>query len=124
MGDQVRDNEFAFDGKIVSIKKGVPVEVPVRIARPCRDGAFIKSNQHLNVGEKIGIIIFGLRADEFELLRYSDQPTSASSTLRTQAVVINATSWKLGLRDRIMQVGFVGNIHFDDAAEPVDIMRF
>ena len=124
MGNEVRNSEFVFDGKIVSIKRGVPVEVSARVARLCRDGAFVKSTQHLEVGEKIGIIIFGLRADEFELLRYSNQPTSVSSTLRTQAVVINATPQELGLPDHIMQVGFVGNIHFDDAAQSADVMRF
>lgn len=124
MCDDVRDDEFIFDGKIVSIQKGVPIKVSVRVARPCRNGAFIKSNLLLKAGEKIGIVIFGLNSEEFELLRYSDQPDSVPTALRTQAVVINKTGPDQCSPDFIMKIGFVGNFHFDDATEPADVMQF
>ena len=97
--------------EVLLIEDGIAITKKARILNVTANGALLEIDYFLHVGQKVGIVIRGLKEDLFDLFSADKRNCSGELKIKTQGKVLQAKSLPDPMTSCCAYIHFTGNIH-------------
>lgn len=103
--------------RIAYIDGGTPVTGDAEIISITQNGAIVSVSHSLKCGDKIGLMIEGLKPEITDIFSRAEVNGSRISTIKTQAIVDQVLQGEVDSTCFSLLVRFTGNMRFAEANE-------